>query len=216
MKIIHTRRKTIALVIENDGNLIVRAPLRVSRKEIERIVRERSAWIQARQEWVTQHYGPPHQYKEGEFFYYLGTAYPLKFVSRQNKGLLVENSFQIELKNREQAPQIITNWYRNQARQVISDRVTSFATHHRLNYKNIRISCSHTRWGSCSSRGTLSFPYRLVMVPLDVIDYVVLHELAHLKIHSHAPDFWSYLEQICPNYRMQRKWLKEFGNKFTI
>jgi len=75
----------------------------------------------------------------------------------------------------------------------------------------IRISSARTRWGSCSSRGTLSFTYRLVMAPPDVVDYVVLHELVHTQIHNHSKTFWNKVAKLMPDYKPRLAWLKKNG-----
>jgi predicted metal-dependent hydrolase len=216
MKIIHTRRKTIALVIENDGSLVVRAPYRVGQKEIERIVLEKTDWIRERQAYARKHFGAPHQFENGELFYYLGNAYPLRVVDIHTSPLFSKNSFQMGEKDQAHAPRIFTDWYRRQARQIINERASSLASQHHLMFKGLRITSARSRWGSCSSRGVLNFPWRLVMVPLEIIDYVIVHELAHLKIQNHSKQFWSYLEQLHPNYRTQRKWLRENVGKFNL
>ncbi len=216
MKIIHSRRKTIALVVENDGSLVVRAPYRVSQKEIERIVHEKTDWIRERQAFARQHFGAPHSFEEGELFYYLGSTYPLRIMDTHDGLLFSKNCFHLGTNDHVRAPRIFTDWYRRQARQVIHERASSLASQHQLIFRALRITSARSRWGSCSSRGVLNFPWRLVMLPLEIIDYVILHELAHLKIQNHSQHFWNYLEQLHPNYRAPRKWLRENGGKFNL
>ena len=216
MKIIHSRRKTIALVIEIDGSLVVRAPYRVSQKEIERIVREKTDWIRERQAYARKHFGAPHRFVAGELFYYLGSAYPLMIIDTRERLLFTKTSFLLAKKDQALAPRIFADWYRSQARQVIHERASSLAAQHQLRFKGLRITSARSRWGSCSSRGVLNFPWRLVMLPLEIIDYVILHELAHLKIQNHSKHFWNYLEQLHPSYRTSRKWLRENGDKFNL
>jgi predicted metal-dependent hydrolase len=216
MKIVRSRRKTIALIIEQDGSLIVRAPLRLSRLKIEQLVAEKADWIRKRQEWVRLHYVVSHRYEEGELFYFLGKSYPLKLVDQQHRPLLLSNSFQLDRNFQAHAQQVFIDWYRDQTRQVIGERLSALANLYQLSYSNIHITSARTRWGSCSSRDTLNFSWRLVMAPLEVIDYVITHELAHLKIPNHSAAFWKYVEQLSPNYRALRKWLKENGGRLNL
>jgi predicted metal-dependent hydrolase len=216
MKIVHSKRKTIALIIEQDGSLTVRAPMRLSRLKIEQLIAEKANWIRERQEWARMHYPAAHQYEEGELFYFLGKTYPLKLVPHQNQSLLFNNSFILDRTSQSRAQQLFINWYRDQARQVFGERTCALASHYDLAYSDIHISSARTRWGSCSNRATLNFSWRLVMAPLEVIDYVITHELAHLKIPNHSAAFWKYVEQLSPNYRALRKWLKENGSRFNL
>jgi len=114
------------------------------------------------------------------------------------------------------AESVFTAWYRKQARNVLTERVEFFARKHGFKIGKIRVSSARTRWGSCSSKDTLSFTWRLVMAPLEVIDYVVVHELCHLKEMNHSKAFWTRVERILPDYKVHRKWLKENGVKLSL
>ena len=82
--------------------------------------------------------------------------------------------------------------------------------------KQVRINSAKTRWGSCGPGGVLNFTWRLVMAPLDVIDYVVVHELSHLRVKDHSSKFWKVVESISPEYKKHRKWLRENGEKLSL
>jgi predicted metal-dependent hydrolase len=216
MKIIRSKRKTIGLLIEQDGSLTVRAPLRFSRVKIERLISEKAGWIKERQEWVRLHSIVPHRYEDGELFYYLGIPYPLLIVDSQHNPLLLKDNFQLDRNFQSMAGQVFIAWYRGQARQVIHSRLPKLANRYQLSYNAIHITSARKRWGSCSSRGTLNFSWRLVMAPPEVIDYVITHELAHLKIHNHSSEFWNYIESLLPTWQVQRNWLKENWGKFSL
>ena len=113
-----------------------------------------------------------------------------------------------------QAAQLFEQWYRQQARTVFTERVELYAQKYGFEYAKIRISSARTRWGSCSSKGTLSFTWRLVMAPLEIVDYVVVHELSHLREHNHSKAFWAQVAAILPDYKSRRKWLKVNGTNF--
>lgn len=101
--------------------------------------------------------------------------------------------------------------YRNQARNVFEQKVAYYARLMNVTYGRIAIRDQKTRWGSCSSEGNLNFNWRLIMAPAGVLDYVVIHELAHRKEMNHSKAFWSVVEQIMPDYKKYRNWLKENG-----
>jgi len=100
--------------------------------------------------------------------------------------------------------------------QVITERVQWYAAKHGLEYKQVKITSARTRWGSCNSRGTLSFSWRLVMAPVPVIDYVVVHELAHTVEKNHSKKFWAKVQIIMPDYQNRIEWLDKNGHLFNL
>ncbi len=217
-KLIHSRRKTVSLIIQTDGKLTVRAPLRMSAKEIQEFVQTHEAWIRKNQARINA--SPPPQekvFKVGELFMFLGREYPLTIVSHQRQALILNDcKFQLSLSNRLKGRQAFLNWYKTQARIEVTKRVEYFAEKFEFKYIKIRVSSAHTRWGSCSSNGTLSFTWRLVMAPPEIVDYVVLHELVHTKIKNHSKKFWNRLCEILPEYKVRVRWLKENGKYLTL
>jgi predicted metal-dependent hydrolase len=232
-KIIRSRRKTIALIVQADGSLVVRAPQRVTNRQIAKIVEEKAEWIQTRQEQVQARPKPEsHQFTSGEHFWYLGSAYPLLVTQgRQNRLEFSGGAFRLSVippshlhltdgkegKMRQALGQLLfTAWYRRQAHLVLEERVALLAQRHGFSYRQVKITSARTRWGSCSGRGTLNFPWRLVMAPLEVIDYVVVHELVHTVVKGHASDFWDRVQAITPEYKQYVRWLKETGASLEV
>lgn len=106
--------------------------------------------------------------------------------------------------------------YKNAARSQFEKRV---AFYHQItggNYTSITVRDQKTRWGSCSSRGTLSFNYRLIFAPPAVLDYVVVHELCHLTHMNHSKAFWNMVATVMPDYRVYKKWLRDHGHELTL
>lgn len=106
--------------------------------------------------------------------------------------------------------------YRDAARQRLEERVAFYHGRTGGHYTAITVRDQKTRWGSCSSRGTLSFNYRLIFAPPQVLDYVVVHELCHLTHMNHSKDFWDQVASIMPEYKIYRLWLKEHGQELTL
>jgi predicted metal-dependent hydrolase len=210
-ELVRSRRKTIALIVQPDGRLLVRAPLRTNRKIIDAFVASKADWIEkTRQIQQKKHRNVIKQsFSEGGLFWYLGQQYALKVVSAQRPSLQFQLGFSIDQKSLPQAKNLFEKWYRDQARLYLTERVNYFAQANNFQYKKIRIGSARTRWGSCSSNGTLSFPWRLIMTPPEIVDYVVLHELAHTFQHNHSQKFWSMVEGMLPDYKNKRKWLKQ-------
>lgn len=216
--VIRSNRKSIAIIVERDGRLVVRCPKRASMREIKRLVRENESWIRARQREVRERYPEmqPKRYIDGEQFYFLGETYTLVLVDRVRPALLLNHRFELSKSARPNAEGVFVEWYRERSRQVIGERVEMMAAKHGFTYQGIRITSARARWGSCNSRGGLNFTWRLVMAPLYVIDYVVLHELLHTKIKNHSREFWGRMETLMPDYRQRVAWLKGNGYKFTL
>lgn len=106
--------------------------------------------------------------------------------------------------------------YRKSAREIFEKRVAYYHTVTGGNYTSITVRDQRSRWGSCSSRGTLSFNYRLVFAPPKVLDYVVVHELCHLTHMNHSKDFWNMVGSVMPEYKEYKNWLKEHGAELTL
>jgi len=232
-KVIRSRRKTIALIVQADGSLLVRAPQRVTNRQIAEIVEQKAEWIRTRQEQVqARPVAEVHHFASGEQFWYLGSACRLLVIQgRQNRLEYSGWAFKLtvippshlhladgkaEEERRALGKLLFTAWYRQQAHKVLVERVALLAQQHGFSYRQVKITSARTRWGSCSSRGTLSFPWRLVMAPEAVIDYVVVHELVHTVIRGHGPDFWKRVQTFVPEYKQHVRWLKENGGLLEV
>ncbi len=217
-RLVRSRRKTIALIVEGDGSLTVRAPLDMPEEAIRAFVEQHADLVRKYQQQVQEKaQASLRQYQAGDTFLFLGKSYPLRLVSNQCAGLtLTTREFRLLRSALPQARQVFEGWYRSMAALIISTRLMVLAEKHGFRYKGVRISSARTRWGSCSPKGTLSFSWRLVMALLEVIDYVIVRELVHLKIPTHSPEFWAKVEKILPDYRKRRAWLKKNGKKLTL
>jgi predicted metal-dependent hydrolase len=218
-QIIRSKRKTISLVVQTDGKLIVRAPLRTTKKVVEELVQQQEDWILKKQAEMLARakQNQPRQIVENEEFYYLGHLYPLQIVNRVQQTLeFDEKRFCMSVSLQPYGAEVFKEWYRVQAKRVLTERVVYYAKKHGFQYKKVRITSASTRWGSYSTSGTLSFPWRLVMAPIDMIDYVVVHELVHSRFQNHSKDFWSGVAAIMPDYKERRKWFRYHGGKFFL
>ena len=218
-KLIRSKRRTIALIIERDGSFTVRAPMRAPRAEIETFIQQKTGWIIRTREKIKSALCEPivgKQYTDGEKFLFLGSSFDLKLVGLQKHLLHFDSGFTLSRAAQTKGEQVFTRWYKAHALEIISERVEQYAERYNFTPKQVKISPAKTRWGSCSSNDTLNFTWRLVMAPLDVIDYVVVHELAHLRVKNHSSKFWKEVESIYPEYKKQRKWLRENGEKLNL
>ena len=194
-KLIRSRRRTLALQITADAQLVVRAPKWASLSEINGLVNDKLAWIRKKQQEIRglQLELAARRQEQAGSFLYLG-----------------------ELRPHVMTQQDLASWYRVQAREVIGERVALFSQRSGLAYSSLRITSAKTRWGSCSRQGALNFTWRLVMAPLWVVDYVVAHEIAHLAHHNHSRRFWGKVAELFPNFREARKWLRANQQRLTM
>jgi predicted metal-dependent hydrolase len=216
-QIIRSKRRTIAIIVHRDGKVVVRAPLKTPEALIRAFIESKSGWIEEKKALAAKHVAlPVKKYTGGEKFLLLGREIPLRVVDGQKTAFKFQNEFFLSKTAVPRAQALFTKWYQARAREVMTERVEFYARQFGLKYEKIRISSARTRWGSCSSRGTLSFTWRLVMAPLDVVDYVVIHELAHLKVKDHSPKFWAEVARMQPDFKRRRAWLKKNGRFLTL
>ena len=217
-KIIRSKRKTIALQITDDATLIVRAPFDVSEQTIRNVVAEHMDWIKRKRNEILSR-DPKFVKKEfvnGEGFLYLGKYYKLTIVNEQDEPLVFNNGFFLSRAYLPIAREVFINWYREKAYEKISERVEWYTKKRGFKYNKINITNAQKRWGSCSSKGNLNFSWRLIMAPLPIIDYVVVHELVHLEEKNHTKAFWNKVKMLMLKYERYRNWLKENGHLLKL
>jgi predicted metal-dependent hydrolase len=216
-QIIRSRRKSIYLLVDTDAKLIVKAPVCCSDKAIRESVERHQDWIIRKMTWAHSHYKPanPKKYVTGERFLYLGNEYEL-VAEAADVPLTFDNKCFILANHTAGARQLFIDWYTKEAYRIITERLDLYSGITKIKYRKVSISNAKTRWGACSYNGNLHFSWTLVMAPLEVIDYVVVHELCHVKIRNHSREFWQKVNEFIPVYKLRRKWLKENQNLLTL
>lgn len=205
-------RKTVSLHIEDHETIIVRAPTTFPSAKIKQLLQEHAVWIKQQQ----QTFLARSKIKSSHEYWFLGKTYQLAIRSGQKNLIELEDKFYFALSHTDSFKTYITRWYKQQAQLILTKRVQHYAKKAGLTYRTISITNAQTRWGSCSSQKTLNFNWRLVMAPLEVIDYVISHELAHLTEMNHSADFWETVRKMYPLYRQHRTWLKRYGHLLKV
>lgn len=215
-KLIRSKRKSLALEITDAGVLVVRAPFFMKDELIQKFVHQKREWIEKVYHRARQRFAEakPKQFIEGEKFLYLGNEYRLHIAEDMFGKLLFEDQFILSARYLPKARRLFECWYREEAFSVFTDRCRFYAKPMGVDYKRLKLTNAKHRWGSCHPKGTLCFNWRLVMAPLKILDYVVVHELAHLIELNHSSRFWAVVEKALPNQRDAKKWLKE--NRFRL
>jgi len=237
-KLVRSKRRSIALVITDAGELEVRAPLKAAIKIIEDFISTKIAWITKKQELISKNPKvSPKNYIDGEEFLYEGSIYKLQYSDcdyinidgqtqrsaptnmyldntdqavTNNKYLLVPKNFSF------QAKKSLTYWYQAQALAKITARIKYYTDITKLKYSAIKLTNAQRIWGSCTHDGVLRVNWRLIMAPAEILDYVVVHEIVHLDEHNHSKHFWRKVAAILPDYQERRAWLKRNSDMLVV
>ena len=210
------RRKRLALTVDNDGLVIVKASMTEKLAVIERFVKDSEDWITAKKKQVKKVYQMQKKYVDDELFYILGEAFKLKIDDQQLATIKVNDGEKIiSLASRYQknAADIIEKWFRFNAEKYLIQRAKFFLEKHSFRYQNIKVKSTKSQWGSCSIDGNLSFTWQLYMLPVEVVDYVIIHEIAHLNEMNHSALFWQEVKEMMPDYCEHRLYLKQYGTR---
>lgn len=210
-RIVRSNRKTVALQITENGTLIVKAPVDADEKVIWNVIERHRYWIEKRKSEIESRDTRvlPKEFVDGEGFLYLGKYYRLHIVEGQDVPLKFENGFYLSMSALPEAKRLFIEWYKKAAYEKIAERVNWWAQKRGFKYNKVNITDAQKRWGSCSSNGNLNFSWRLIMAPLSVVDYVVVHELAHLEEKSHNKAFWTIVKLLMPDYKKYEDWLRK-------
>ncbi len=207
-------RKTIGLKISLDG-LTVHAPKLLLVRQIEQLLQEKAHWIQQKLAKLADSFVPPITWQADEPLLYLGNDIVLSVeqTQRNQRTNLVEDTLKVKLTNPtpEQIAKQVMQWYQKQAAPDFDKRLALFARKLGVATPPLKLSNAKTRWGSCNSKGVIRLSWRLIQAPPAMINYVVCHELAHLKEMNHSPRFYAVLSQLMPEHRPVEKALDNFS-----
>ncbi len=207
-------RKTTSIYIERDGTITVLAPEPYDMGEIEQILEAKRSWIyRSLAEWEDlNRTRVEREFVNGEGFPYLGSTYRLQIAKNATRDLTLKNGyFILKHSTLADARSKFIDFYKEKAKQRLPKLVDENAEKMGLSPSAIRVLDLKNRWASCSSDRTLNFHWRCMMTPLSALEYIVVHELAHLRYSNHTPDFWNAVEKILPDYQQAKGWLRLYG-----
>src|SRR5512135_70362 len=208
-------RRSISLRIDDRG-LTVNAPLRASEKWLHSVLQDKANWVVEKLDSWQSKKAPPIFWAEGARIPFRGEEFVLTLTPRlrgaepqlHGEVLHVPVGMEAEAAHIEKA---VTQWYRTEALRVFKECVEHFAPLLQVMPQEIKLTSARTQWGNCSARGVVRLNWQLVKMPLHLIDYVVVHELAHLVEMNHSPAFWRVVESACPEYKLCRAELRGYG-----
>lgn len=213
------RARAWSLTIHPDAGLTVVLPAR-SRIDVAGLLDSRSTWIFRHLDRLARHPVPaaPPLIGHGSILRYLGGSLRVELAAGATAPEVDEAAGVLRAPAADHRPlrATIETWYRRRAETVFAERLRLINDGLGYRFQRVTIRDQKTRWGSCSARGNLAFNWRLVMAPLKIVDYVVVHELVHLIELSHSPAFWARVAAIDPEHRAHRRWLRDHGPRLVL
>ena len=219
------RKKTLEMRLEPDG-LLISAPSRASDEEIRDIILKRAPWV-LKKLAESMRKSPPRQFVTGETIPYLGRD--VELIVEEGEGLrtqvhLLQGRFHVSLPpnlpdgdRRDSIRKALAAWYRTRAEEHISEEVDLWWPRFGAKKKSrVLIGNQRSQWGSCAPDGTLRFSWRTMMLSPEIIEYIVVHELSHLKVKDHSPKFWDVVARALPDVKRRRKLLRETGTALPL
>lgn len=206
-RIIRSNRKTLAVCIDPFNRITVRAPKRCAQERI-------FSFLEEKEEWILRHLKKnegagvrlPPENLHGYEFLLLGKTCSIR-LSQEKKVLFDAQNYQVFVPEKN-AQEHLKKWLKENANRILSSLTQATAEKMGVQYKSVAISSAKTRWGSCTGDNAIRYTFRLLYAPKEVISYVVVHELAHVKHKNHSKAFWKEVEIYEPKWKSQRAWLK--------
>jgi predicted metal-dependent hydrolase len=209
------KRKKLTITVERDSAVVVLAPEGATAEAIDRVVQSKREWLFAKLKHAPKYQDRPHapgkEVVSGESALYLGREYRMTLTSAPEGEVVFDRAFLIPTGNRLQTRRAFRRWYLERATAIILPRVARYANELGVKVTEAVIVDNRLRWGSCTTHNNIRLNWRLIKAPMSVIDYVVVHELAHLLEANHTPDFWNIVRAKVPGAEKSKAWLKAHG-----
>jgi len=215
------RRKTLAIKVSANA-VSIHIPVTLPIAEAQRFINKKTSWITKKLHQQSYQQPITREFTEGEILFFLGENYSLQLQQQNIKPAVTKSSQHIKICGRLNRLSTATiratliSWYKQQATNYLISRTTFFSQKMALNPTSIRVKTYKARWGSCNIRGDIQFNWQLIQAPIDVIDYVIIHELCHLTHHNHSSQFWQLVEYFCIHFKVHRQWLKDHGHRLIL
>ncbi len=215
------RARRLRLEVRPETGLIAVVPRRYDVRDLEKFMAEKADWVLKNLAKCQQARRPAAdgELRSGDRIPYLGKEMKIAVqLSWHGSGVKLKGEHLLVSlgSGNDGLSPMLQEWYRTRAGELFKQRADELSGRLGLKYNRVLIRGQKTRWGSCSHKCNLSFNWRLIMAPRPVIDYVVLHELAHLREMNHTKRFWKLLAEFCPRWRQHRKWLKDHGPELAL
>ncbi len=198
-KVVRSKRKTLSLTVTREGEIVVRAPYRMSDEAISAFLQKHAQWVEKRLKSVAAM--QKLDLSDGALVTLFGSAYTVK----SGRAHIGEGVLALPEEGREAALARLLKKFALEVMTRITERI---AARYGFSYRAVRISSARGRWGSCNSDGVIAYTFRIAFLPPALCEYVAVHELAHTVVFSHSAEFWEIVEAILPDWKARRKALK--------
>ena len=210
-----SKRKKLTITVERDRSVVVHAPESTPEETIRKVVKSKRQWIYEKTKHAQKYDKRPHppgkELVSGESALYLGREYQIEIISTDSTEIRFDQRFLIPASLVDERRGILRNWYINRAKERILPKVKPLAVTLGVEFANAKIVDNRFRWGSCTPKDNVNLNWRLIKAPMFVVDYVIVHELAHLIEANHTPRFWNVVRTHAPTMEKARSWLKDHG-----
>ncbi len=209
------KRKKLTITVERDRSVVVHAPESTSEQTIREVVESKRQWIFEKAKHAQKYEERPHppgkELVNGESTLYLGRHYQIEIIPTDSTEVRFEQRFLIPASLAGKRRGVLRNWYSDRAKERLLPRVKSIAAILGVEFASAKIVDNRYRWGSCTVKDNVTLNWRLIKAPMLVIDYVIVHELAHLIEANHTPRFWNIVRTHAPTMEKARSWLRDHG-----
>jgi predicted metal-dependent hydrolase len=226
LKIIHQkqpRKRSYSLRLDFEGNLIIKTNYSYGERDVQKIVEKHKDWIEKRvKEFENAVSYSRLNLADGEAISVLGETYFIKIIEsklKRPKISIKENHLMIERNVdalNEEIKSALQKYFISISKDLFIEKVYFYAGKYGFEYNKIAVKTVRSKWGSCSSKKNLNFDWKLIFCPANIMDYVIIHEICHLKEMNHSSRFWDLVAKECPDYKVKRKWLKTEGEKIKF
>jgi predicted metal-dependent hydrolase len=208
----YSQRKKLTITVERDRSIVVIAPTGTTPDKIREIVESRKLWIYEKLQHPQKYESTPRkEFVSGETVLYLGRNYRLEIQKGSEESIRFQGKFIVTGVSSGRAEKLFREWYIGQAKKKIIPKVALHARNLGVQCNKVMVSELKYRWGSCTPNDSLNFNWKLIKAPVFVIDYVIVHELAHLLEQNHTPRFWNIVQTQVHGYAKAKEWLKVHG-----
>lgn len=219
------RRRTVSIEVRA-ANVVIRAPLSTAKTFLVAFLQQKAAWVRAKlaeqQAMLAALPAAPH-YGAGTIVPFMDESLRLVIgrgtraaIGRVGQELHVLLSSRVRMTEQEQIRSLLARWYQQQALHILTRKTAELCTSAGLRYSLVKIRATRSKWGHCTSKGVIQYNWQILLAPEAIVDYLVAHEVSHLRHQNHSADFWALVTSLCPSCKTDRAWLKTHGGRLCL
>lgn len=218
------RRRSISIEIRA-GKVVLRAPIDVADSVLLAFLQQKMAWVKRKvaEQQTRALVIPERHYAEGLLLPFMDQTLSLVIgIGKVAAVQRVDNNLHVLLSNRsahpreQQIKRLVSRWYEQQALQLLTQKTLMLSSSLNLSCTQVTIKATRSKWGHCTSRGAIQYNWQILLAPEPIVDYLVVHEVSHLRHPNHSAEFWGLVASICPDFKQRRAWLKHQGSQLIL